>query len=163
MSEGDRIVIREGGVYKTIKRVGPPSTLGTPTKGKLVYVHYTGTLEDGTVFDSSRQGGRRPLQFNLGESQVILGWDLAVATMQVGELSVIEIAPEYGYGSIGAGSAIPPNAKLTFEVELLHFEEGRNGMGWIPFLALVAVGLGGIYYSMVHQQDGLTAVLLGKD
>lgn len=77
----------------------------------------------GTVFDSSRAGGRRAFQFNLGQSQVILAWDLGIASMHLNELAVFTCAPDYAYGKNGAGGVIPPNATLTFEVELLHFGE----------------------------------------
>ncbi|GCE65224.1 FKBP-type peptidyl-prolyl cis-trans isomerase [cyanobiont of Ornithocercus magnificus] len=86
-------------------------------KGRMVKVHYRGTLEDGTQFDTSY--GRRPFSFPLGAGQVISGWDEGVAGMKVGGKRQLVIPPELGYGNRGAGSVIPPNATLTFEVELL--------------------------------------------
>mmetsp|Transcript_807 Transcript_807/g.2887 ORF Transcript_807/g.2887 Transcript_807/m.2887 type:complete len:162 (+) Transcript_807:170-655(+) len=88
-----------------------------PQPGQQVTVHYTGTLEDGRVFDSSRERGQ-PLKFVIGTSQVILGWDLGIAAMKVGESAVITIPPEYGYGNSAAGP-IPPGSTLIFEVELM--------------------------------------------
>eukprot|EP01050_Picozoa_sp_SAG11_P002910 SAG11_NODE_154_length_14340_cov_19.803946_2_plen_176_part_00 len=113
----------------------PPSD-GTHT----MIMHYTGTLLDGTKFDSSVDRGT-PFEFCLGARQVILGWDKGVATMRKGEKAVLTIAPEYGYGSSGAGSVIPPNATLKFEVELLGWKEGSGGGfgGMLQTVAMIVV------------------------
>ena len=86
--------------------------------GDTVSVHYTGRLDNGTKFDSSHDR-RQPFSFKLGAGQVIAGWDQGVAGMKVGGKRTLVIPPHQGYGSRGAGGVIPPNATLTFEVELL--------------------------------------------
>ena len=93
-----------------------------PAAGQKVRVHYTGWLDDagrpGRKFDSSRDRGS-PFSFTLGVGEVISGWDHGVASMRVGGRRMLVLPPEHGYGARGAGAAIPPNATLIFDVELL--------------------------------------------
>jgi peptidylprolyl isomerase len=98
-----------------------PGTGASPETGQMVVVHYTGWLEDGTVFDSSIDSGQ-PFNFILGQGNVIPGWDEGVATMQVGGKRQLVIPAELAYGEGGAGGVIPPNATLIFEVELLDIQ-----------------------------------------
>ncbi len=89
-----------------------------PAPGDIVSVHYVGTLEDGTEFDSSYSRGE-PISFPLGVGQVIPGWDEGISLMQPGGKAILIIPPELAYGEQGAGNVIPPNATLRFEVELV--------------------------------------------
>ena len=113
-SPGKTITALDGLQYRDI-------TVGAGTKaapGMSVTVHYTGWLENGKKFDSSLDRGT-PFNFKLGAGQVIKGWDEGVAGMRVGGKRQLHIPPQLGYGASGAGNAIPPNAKLIFDVELL--------------------------------------------
>jgi peptidylprolyl isomerase len=94
-----------------------------PLPGQVVVVNYRGTLEDGTVFDNSYDRGE-PFQFALGRGMVIPGWDEGIAMMHEGGKAKLIIPPDLAYGEAGAGSVIPPNATLTFEVELITIHPG---------------------------------------
>ncbi|TYZ59338.1 hypothetical protein PybrP1_008518 [[Pythium] brassicae (nom. inval.)] len=112
----------DGGVMKYLIEEGSG---GVPPNGYEVRAHYTGTLMDGTKFDSSRDRDQE-FKFVLGKGNVIRAWDLAFATMCVGEKALIQCAPEYAYGANGSPPKIPPNATLKFEVELLGFEAKKK-------------------------------------
>jgi len=122
MDYEDVSISRDGGVKKQIIAAAPEDALGPPPDGTVVTAHYTGTLEDGTKFDSSVDRGS-PFTFTIGEGQVIRGWDEGFASMKVGEKAKLLIRSDYGYGKNGSPPKIPKDATLIFEVELLGFEE----------------------------------------
>jgi peptidylprolyl isomerase len=114
---GAKAMTTESGLrYEDIVVGAGPS----PQSGQEVTVHYTGTLEDGTKFDSSLDRGQ-PFKFKIGVGQVIKGWDEGVMTMKVGGKRKLVIPPQLGYGRRGGGP-IPPNSTLVFEVELLDVQ-----------------------------------------
>lgn len=112
--------IDEKKVFKEIKRPAA-NPEDKPWKGDKVLVHYVGTLEDGSQFDSSRTRDGK-FSFTLGKGEVIKGWDFGIATMAKGELAVFTIHSDFAYGDVGSPPRIPGGATLTFEVELFEFE-----------------------------------------
>jgi peptidylprolyl isomerase len=114
MSDANVVTTPSGLKYVELKE----ATGATPQPGQTVEVHYVGTLEDGTKFDSSRDRGQ-PFSFKIGVGQVIKGWDEGLSTMKVGGRRKLIIPPDLGYGARGAGNVIPPNSTLLFDVELL--------------------------------------------
>jgi len=114
-AEGRQLITTESGLQylDIIDGEGEP-----PETGQSVRVHYTGTLEQGRIFDSSRNR-REPFTFVLGQDRVIKGWEEGIRTMKPGGRRLLIIPPKLGYGRRGAGRTIPPNATLVFDITLL--------------------------------------------
>ena len=98
----------------------PPEDAAVATPGLPVFVHYTGRLEDGTIFDSSHNVGA-PIEFTLGKREVIKGWDEGITLLNIGSKATLIIPPSLGYGSRAMGP-IPANSILIFEVELVDIK-----------------------------------------
>lgn len=114
-SAGGEVTTATGLRYVDLAEGTGPS----PQVGQKVSVHYTGTLENGTKFDSSRDPGKQPLEFVVGSGQMIKGFDEGVRNMKVGGRRKLTILPKIGYGAAGRPPTIPPNSTLIFDVELL--------------------------------------------
>lgn len=137
--------------------------------GDIVVVHYVGQLLDGrgTTIDNSRWH-EEPFEFRLGEGDVIAGWDVCVATMRAGETARLLVGPEYAYGEEGVPPQIPPNASLSFDIDLLRIERATLGrrcfsfaMEWLPILlVLLLVVLAA--YALYADLSRPSSVLLDK-
>jgi tetratricopeptide (TPR) repeat protein len=140
--------------------------------GETVLVHYTGSLTNGTVFDSSLER-KEPIAFPLGKGAVIKGWDEGIARLGIGDQAVLIIPPEIGYGAKGAGKVIPPNATLIFIVELMDikgvalssvllqtFQERGIEAVIAQYRGFKAKGLGDLY-SSESDTNGLGYKLMG--
>ncbi|KAH3664235.1 hypothetical protein OGAPHI_004587 [Ogataea philodendri] len=101
-----------------IQTIAPGDGKTYPQPGDLVTVHYTGTLENGKKFDSSRDRNK-PFQFRIGQGMVIAGWEQGFAKLSLGEKAILTIPGPLAYGPRGFPGLIPPNATLLFDVELL--------------------------------------------
>jgi FK506-binding protein 4/5 len=134
---------KDSGVLKEILREGEGDECAPP--GSKVRVHYTGTLTDGTKFDSSRDKNE-PFEFDLGKGTVIKAWDIGVATMKKGEQAMLTCAPEYAYGKSGSPPTIPPDSTLKFDVEVISWKCED----------LSPKGDGGIERSQIKAGEGVT-------
>ena len=112
----DTLTMPSGLKYLVVQRSNKPLAA---QRGNEVAVHYTGFLLDGKVFDSSVERGE-PFKFTLGQNMVIAGWEEGIALMHVGDKFRLIIPSDLGYGELGAGKTIPPNATLLFDVELME-------------------------------------------
>ena len=115
-------VSSDGGIVKKVITAGEDGAI--PTKGQEVTVEYEGRLENGTVFDNSKDHGE-PLKIRIGEGQVIEGWDQGIMSMRLGEKADLVIQSKYGYGDMGSPPKIPGGATLIFTVELLQIADRR--------------------------------------
>ena len=112
------VIQKDSGLRIIIKKKGDGKK---PQPGQTISAHYTGYLEDGTIFDSSHKRNQ-PFEFPVGMGRVIKGWDDGFMDMHVGSEATLIIPSELGYGDRGAGAAIPPNSTLIFDVQLLEIK-----------------------------------------
>lgn len=112
---GDTITLPSGLRYIEVR----PGSGAVAEVGDSVSVHYSGWLEDGTRFDTSRQGDRGPFAFRVGTGNVIRGWHQGLPGLRVGGMRRLIIPPDLAYGATGTGP-IPPNATLIFDIELMR-------------------------------------------
>lgn len=123
--------------------------------GKSVEVHYTGYLTDGKIFDSSVERNE-PIEFILGNKQVIKGWDEGIALMKKGDKLRLIIPPELAYGEKGAGNVIPPNATLIFDVELVGISEPKIPLESVMLETVINNGIDSaksLYYILKNEKS----------
>jgi len=125
--------------------------------GQAVEVHYTGYLLDGKVFDSSLERNE-PIEFVLGQSQVIKGWEEGIALMNIGDKYRLIIPPDLAYGKKGAGTVIPPDATLVFDVELMSVSEPKISITETLFLTIMNKGVN----AAIDQYKELKATSMDK-
>lgn len=125
--------------------------------GQAVEVHYTGYLLDGKVFDSSLERNE-PIEFVLGQSQVIKGWDEGIALMNIGDKYRLIIPPDLAYGKRGAGNLIPPDATLVFDVELMSVADPKVSITETLFLTIMDKGVN----AAIEQYKELKATSIDK-
>jgi len=131
----------------------PDECYQTAETGDEVHVHYTGMLQTGHVFDSSKQENRGPLPFVLGKGSVISGWEKGVLGMCVGEKRRLTIPPHLAYGEGGHPPNIPPQATLIFETELVHLNKVPFMDKLFPLIKFLSVPFAIVYliYYMYHR------------
>ncbi|XP_014675048.1 PREDICTED: peptidyl-prolyl cis-trans isomerase FKBP1A-like isoform X1 [Priapulus caudatus] len=142
--------------FETIIEQASPSCSQTAEVGDTVAVQYTGILENGQVFDTSRREGRGPFTFVLGQKQVIPGWEKGVVGMCVGEIRKLIIPPELAYGSKGVPPQIPGDATLLFQVELVAVEKATilpRVLSLVQLLAVPCIAVYTIYYCYTKYQE----------
>ncbi|MBS1493443.1 MAG: FKBP-type peptidyl-prolyl cis-trans isomerase [Bacteroidetes bacterium] len=123
-AQSDTVTTASGLKYIVVSATGDKPTVA----GMVAIVHYDGYLLDGKKFDSSRDRNE-PLEFVLGEGQVIKGWDEGIALMKIGDKYRFIIPPNLAYGTKGSGNVIPPNSTLIFDVEVLGIDKARKSIG----------------------------------
>jgi peptidylprolyl isomerase len=133
-----------------------PGSGASPQPGDLVTVHYTGTLENGTVFDSSYSRDK-PIQFAIGTGMVIPGWDEGIALMKEGGKAKLVIPPDLAYGAAGAGGVIPPNATLNFDVFLVSVRAGAPSTPSAVEESQLTTTASGLKYADLEEGTGAEA------
>jgi len=146
---GKTVTTASGLQYTELREGSGPK----PQPGEVVSVHYTGKLANGTKFDSSYDRGE-PIKFALGTGQVIKGWDEGIALMNKGGQATLVIPPTLAYGDKGAGGVIPPNATLTFDVELVDISPGAPSAPTIVDESQYSTTVEGIKFVDLVAGDG---------
>lgn len=139
-------ILHDGGLLKKIIKEGDGLII---PRDVTAVIHYTGRLQDGTVFDSSVER-HNPFQFKIGRREVILGWELGVATMRKGEKCLLTCNSTYGYGKTEVGS-IPGDSTIEYEMELLSWDGQKEPVGMVAivttcvFLGFLASFIGSLW------------------